>query len=186
MRFLRKILKPFKALATSVPLQDSYPEPLGASSLGSLLVGKDWGKEENPWHANPATPAVSPHQALSEEQRNPPQPGRSTESLWAALASSSRHSSVLHGQTPPAVTFLRFCIRVLLQVSAGRGEQEDVAAGWPTSWIPATGGSSPPLGSGNVHFTLCSHSGSHFQGGSLETAMWRSDHHCRVSVTEPQ
>jgi len=51
-----------------------------------------------------------------------------------------------------------------------------MTAGWPTGCLPATRGSSPPLGSWNVHFTLCSQMGAIFKG-----AAWRQQ--CGIQTT---
>jgi len=96
------------------------------------------------------------------------------------------HISVLNIQTPPAITFLPSFL------------YQSVSPG--VCWRRSSRGHDcrlthrlPP---GNQRlltsprFLECTFyplfpNGSHFQGRSLETAMWHSDHHCRVSVTEP-
>lgn len=52
----------------------------------------------------------------------------------------------------------------------GGGHQKDLTTGWPMTWIQAVGGSPSPLLSWNVHPACFSHSGSHFQGYSLQRA----------------
>lgn len=54
-----------------------------------------------------------------------------------------------------------------LEVSLGGGHWEDMTAGWPESWTPALGGSSPLPCLGNVGFPYFSHTRSHLKDTAL-------------------
>lgn len=97
MTFLRKIVQLFKALATSgPPLQDPYPEPLGASFLVSLLVGKTEGKNKSPDTLLPGSQLCDCIKSRVKSQEiplslDPPQKvlDKPQSVFWSALASSS-------------------------------------------------------------------------------------------------